>query len=236
MRPLLFLIGALAVIGALVVMGTGKAEIIVVSFGDSTTAPRGKLRVYSDILQTELTQEGLSVEVINAGVGGNTTAMARTRFQGDVLRQEPDVVIVQFGINDAAVDVWKTPPANQSRVLLADYEANLRYFLAQIRESGAQPILMTPNPMGWTEKLKTMYGKAPYLPQEPDGFNIILKQYAAKVREIARDEEVPLVDIYAQMAGRVDALTLDGMHPNADGQQLVAAALLPRLQEILEQP
>ena len=234
MKLLKFLIGSLVVFGAQVEMKAGKAKTTIVSFGDSTTAPRGKLRVYSEIIESALIQRGIAVDVINAGVGGNTTAMAHTRFQSDVLQHSPDVVIVQFGINDSAVDVWKTPPATVSRVSLAVYEENLRFFLQQIRAAGAEPILMTPNPIGWTEKLKSLYGQPPYDPEEVEGFNVMLKHYAAKARTIARDEEVSLIDIYGKMEGEVDRWTLDGMHPNAAGHQLVADALLPALLQVLK--
>ena len=105
------------------------------------------------------------MRVINAGVGGNTTEMARKRFEADVLSHRPRIAIIQFGINDAAVDVWKTPPATQPRVSLERYEANLRHFVETLKSSHALVVLMTPNPLRWTPKLKEMYGRPPYQPE-----------------------------------------------------------------------
>ncbi|MFZ4766685.1 MAG: SGNH/GDSL hydrolase family protein, partial [Roseimicrobium sp.] len=79
--------------------------VTIVAFGDSTTAVRGSTKVYASILQEELR----NVRVVNAGVGGNTTEMARKRFEKDVLSHQPRIAILQFGIDDSAVDVWKTP-------------------------------------------------------------------------------------------------------------------------------
>ena len=220
--------------GAATVFGAEGPAPVIVAFGDSTTATRGALRVYSRVLREELPRQGAPVRVVNAGVGGNNTVMARKRFQKDVLDKNPAVVIVQFGINDAAVDVWKTPPAREPRVSLATYEANLRFFIKSIRARGAKPILMTPNPMRWTPKLKKMYGKAPYVADDKDGFNVLLKRFAAKVREIAKDEKVPLIDIYKSMESNADELLLDGMHPNDKGQQLVAEKLTPVVKAALE--
>lgn len=203
-----------------------KAPVII-AFGDSTTAKRGELRVYSRVLLEELPKRGIPVQVINAGVGGNNTVMARKRFQKDVLDRKPDVVIVQFGINDAAVDVWKTPPATEPRVSLKTYETHLRFFIKSIRANGGKPILMTPNPLRWTPKLKKMYGKAPYVADDNDGFNVLLREFAAKARKIAKDEKVPLIDIYKTMESNADELLLDGMHPNDKGQLLVAEKLMP---------
>lgn len=205
----------------------------IVAFGDSTTAPRGPLRVYADILRDELPGQGVNARVINAGVGGNHTVAARKRFQRDVLDQKPDVVVIQFGINDAAVDVWKKPPASSPRVPLKTYEANLRFFIQAAREAGARPILMTPNPLRWTPKLKTLYGKKPYNPDAEDGFNVLLKNYARAARVIAREDNVPLIDIANAMKPKIDQLLLDGMHPNERGHRLIANRLLNTLAQVL---
>ena len=122
----------------------------IVAFGDSTTAERGPLKIYVDLLQKELPIAGNSVRIINAGIGGNNTDQARQRFQTDVLKHDPSVVIIQFGINDASVDVWKDPPVASPRVDLAAYRKNLTYFVRQLQSRGIDVILMTPNPMRWT--------------------------------------------------------------------------------------
>lgn len=56
------------------------------------------------------------------------------------------------------------------------------------------------------------------------------------MRDLARAHQLPLVDIYARYlacahgAGPgMDALLLDGLHPNAAGHRLVADALLALL-------
>ena len=98
----------------------------IVGFGGSTTAVRGELKVYCDLLDTGLNRRGIPVRVINSGVDGDHTQKARERFESDVLANDPDIVIIQFGINDSAIDVWKTPSADQPRVALENYEENLR--------------------------------------------------------------------------------------------------------------
>jgi len=206
--------------------------LTVVLFGDSTTAPRGPLRVFAQLLAEELPGRGVQAKVINAGVGGNTTTMARKRFERDVLAHKPDVVTLFFGLNDAAVDVWKD--AKTPRVPLEQFEQNLRYFVEKLRALGAKCILMTPNPMAWTAELTKMYGKPPYDVNDPDGFNIILKDYAASVRAIAKDENVPLIDVYALFQerakeGSLHALLLDGMHPNDLGHRIIAHEVMTHL-------
>jgi len=211
---------------------TGEAKMLkIVAFGDSTTAPRGALVVYSDLLRKELPSRGVGATVVNAGVGGNTTQMARARFRKDVLARKPDLVIIQFGINDSATDVWRN--VTKPRVPKGRYEANLRYFVRTLKAKGARVILMTPNPLRWTPPLKKLYGKPPYDPNDIDGFNVLLKEYAAVVRCLAKELNVPLIDVYAafeaygKTAGRsVGDLLLDGMHPNAKGHRIIADMLI----------
>ncbi len=136
----------------------------ILAFGDSTTAPRtvagAPVPVYADLLRAELPAWGITGTVLNRGVPGNTTADAMARFDTDVLAHHPDLTIIQFGINDAAVDVWKDPPATTSRVALRQYVANLTAMIRQLREAGSQVILMTPNPGRWTPELRALYGRA----------------------------------------------------------------------------
>ncbi len=203
----------------------------IVAFGDSTTAPRGDLRIYADILRDELPARGMPAEVFNAGVGGNSTGDGAARFQRDVLDRRPDVVILLFGINDAAADVWKgvTTP----RVPVSAYRDNLAAFARALTARGARVILATPNPLAWTDKLRELYGKPPYRPDDPDGFNVLLRDYAAAARALAGDQRLALIDLFrdfeeaAREAGRsVGDLLLDGMHPNDAGHRLMADRFL----------
>jgi lysophospholipase L1-like esterase len=209
----------------------------IVMFGDSTTAQRpGAVdRVYAERVAEVLRATGSSLSVHNAGVPSNTTRDARDRFARDVLAHKPRVVVIQFGLNDAAVDVWRDPPATAPRVSLAEYEQNLRWMVATLREHHAKPVLMTTNPIRWTPKLLELYGKPPYRPKDADGFDApLLAQYNQAVRTVARQLNVPLVDAHAAFTAKnADKLLLDGMHPNDAGHQLIVGLLMPVIREQL---
>lgn len=199
----------------------------IVIFGDSTSAPRPGIPVFATILQQRLRE----VRIINAGVGGNSSRDAVSRLDRDVLKATPAVVTIFFGINDSAVDVWKG--ATQPRVSLGEYASNLLEIVRRVRAAGGRPILLTPNPVAWTPDLLKLYGKAPYQPENPDGWNILLKEYSGAVQTIAAKENVELVDVdlifrdYAKRPGnRLCDLLVDGMHPNAAGHRLIADAVL----------
>lgn len=216
-----------------------KRTITLIAFGDSTTAPRGPIKVFADCLQEDLPRKGLAIDVVNAGVGGNTTAAGRARFIEDVLDRKPDIVVIQFGINDSAVDVWKKPPATQPRVAIDRYTTNLEFYANALQAQERTVILMTPNPIRWTPTLRRMYGKTPYRPNDSDGFNVMLKTYADAMRKVARRKNVPLVDVYVAFEAygqapehSVDDLLLDGMHPNGKGHRIVADLLIKEILEI----
>lgn len=215
------------------------AEFTVVAFGTSTTARRpGVENVYADLLRKELPKQGLPARVVNQGVPSNRTTDAVARFESDVRAYKPNVVILLFGLNDSAVDVWRD--ATQPRVPIEIYRANLTAMVRTLKDDGAKPILVTPQPMHWTEKLKRLYAgpphhdKSPYDATDPLGFNATLVDYVQVVREVAELEEVALVDLHQQFMDyhsvegqHLSDLLLDGMHPNDKGHRMIADALLP---------
>lgn len=220
-------------------VGVGFAQpVTVVAFGDSTTARRAGIE---QVYEQRLSQLVPGIRLVNAGVPGNTSEQARARFEQDVLAHHPALVIIQFGANDSAVDVWKG--ATVPRVSAERYVENLRHFLDELAKRNCRVILMTPGMFRWTDKLRAMYGKPPYLPEQPDGFCVTLRPYADLVRRLAAERQVPLVDVfaaqeqYAAVPGQsVEALFLDGMHPNDRGHELIAKLLAPVVRKVLGLP
>jgi lysophospholipase L1-like esterase len=246
--PFSFFLSCMIVVSHLIAshpLAANPESLRIVAFGDSTTAERavdGKpLRVYAAILAEDSRLRDLGVQVINAGAASNTTFDARRRFSREVLEREPDLVILQFGINDAMVDVWNDPPATAPRVSLADYAGHLAWMAAELQKRGVQPVLMTPNPIAWTDRMRSLYGKSPYDPEDPEGFNVLLKGYAEAVRQVAKQADAPLVDVHAAFQdhsrhGPLEELLLDGMHPNEKGHRLIATLLRERILRMQEEP
>jgi len=209
-------------------------EPVVVLFGDSTTAPRAGVLIFADLLKERFAK----VKFINAGIGSNTTDMARERFQQDVLDKKPDVVTIFFGLNDAAANVWQG--VTEPRIPVERYTENLRYFVQTLRGQGATPILLTPNPLAWTDELRNLYGKPPYDTTSDAGFNILLDRYVKAARQVAAEENAPLIDVnrmykdYATGPGlSLSVLLLDGMHPNSAAHEKIAEEIAILLKPLL---
>jgi lysophospholipase L1-like esterase len=181
--------------------------------------------------------------VINAGIGDTTTRQAVARLDHDVRRHHPDLVVVQFGINDSWIDVdeGKTTP----RLTRAEFRHNLTLIAQRLKQDGARVIFMTPNPMRWRDPF---YIKA--FAEHPGlldvhavrGIDLLLDQYAEDVRGVAKRESLPLVDVfdaferYGNTPGQsIDDILLagDGIHPNQAGQRLVCRLLAARIVGVL---
>jgi lysophospholipase L1-like esterase len=243
-------VAALALMAA-VVTGVSPAgpspahkTLRIVALGDSTTAtaldwaPPIK-EVYADCLPRSLAAHGISATVVNAGIGDTTTRDALARLDRDVRSHHPDLVVIQFGINDSWIDVDQGSTA--PRLTRTEYRDNLGKIIAILKSDGAQVVLMTPNPMRWADPYYIKaFEEHPGLldTHAPRGIDRLLDLYAADVRDVAHQEQVPLVDVFAAFEdyGKVpghsiDELLLagDGIHPNQAGQHLVCKLLTDRI-------
>jgi lysophospholipase L1-like esterase len=211
----------------------------IVMFGDSTTAPRGSVKVYATRVETALQSIGSSLRCSQRGHPQQHHRPGRKRLQEDVLRHKPRVVVMQFGINDSRRGCVEKPPMTEPRVSLEGFIANYRAMITETQKQGAKVILMTTNPLRWTSKLRELYGKPPYNADAEDGFEALnLTRYNDALRKLAGELKVPLVDVHAAYPAfaaknktTIEAMLPDGMHPGDLGHQLVAELLHPRINQ-----
>ena len=103
----------------------------ILAFGDSLTAGYGlpPKAGFTDRLEAKLRGEGLDVDVINAGVSGDTTTDGLARLDW-TLADKPDLVILELGANDMLRGI-------DPKLV----RANLDAMLGKIRASGAKVLL-----------------------------------------------------------------------------------------------
>lgn len=119
-----------------------NGPITIVAFGASVTHGgfgEGEIdyeAVFHNRLRQKLNQKRnyIPVNMINAGIGGTTAQQSLPRLDSQVLVHNPDLVIVDFGLNDV------NGP-------LEDYLNSLREIFTKCKQKGAEVILMTPNMM-----------------------------------------------------------------------------------------
>lgn len=236
-----FVLGALAPAdGSRVFAAPPFKSPCIVALGDSTTFGYSVEDSYPKQLEHALQQQGRAARVVNAGVNNDTTQGALRRLKKDVLRHEPDVVLIQFGLNDQTMRLYQRPQDVVSYVALAEFARNLRSLVQKTRERGATPILMTPNPMIWTAALEHHYPEGPHL-DPPHGGNRLLAEYVTTVKQIAADAQVPIVDVFAAYqpveesdTEKIETYYLpDGVHPSEKGYALNVKLLLPEVLKAL---
>ena len=224
-----------------------KPVFKIVCFGDSTTdagfwssdpnysKEYGNLKVYSQWLEEVLTKEfSKTVKVINSGISGDTTNDAKTRFQKDVLSHNPNLVIIQFGVNDQCIR--QDLGLKTAIVSLEQFAYNILFFISRIRRTGASIILMTPGILLWNETFKSKFFEKPYLINETYGLNGYLELYNQMLRKIAKAENIRLIDIFkyqleynAQENQSLLELLPDGLHPNNKGHKFIADIIVKEL-------
>lgn len=104
----------------------------IIAFGDSLTARAGWVSLLGG---------RVGAEVINSGVGGDTTKLGRNRFAAQVTELNPDIVIINFGMNDQAQVISQNNPLYS----LDKYTENLDYFAKTLTEAGIDVVFVTPN-------------------------------------------------------------------------------------------
>ena len=185
---------------------TAAGGPLVVFLGDSLTAGLGvgEAEAFPEQVRLALAARGVDIQVVNAGVSGDTTAGGLARLDW-VMRREPRVLVVGLGANDGlrGLDLDET-------------EANLRAIVERARAGGARVLLLG-------MMLPPNYG-----PDYTEGFRRIFPRLADELGTGL----VPF--LLTDVAGIPELNQADGIHPTAEGHRLMAANVVDPLQETLE--
>ncbi|HEY7550333.1 MAG TPA: arylesterase [Hyphomicrobiaceae bacterium] len=183
----------------------GKGPLRIVVLGDSLVA--GFQLKASDAfpaqLERALKARGHQVEVINAGVSGDTTAAGLERLRWAV-PDKTDAVIVELGANDALLGL---DPAKA--------KANLDSIVTAVRAGGAEVLLagmLAPGNMG------ADYARA---------FDAIYPALANKHGVPLYPFFLDGVALHAQLN------LSDGVHPNPKGVAEIVRRILPMVEELI---
>lgn len=206
-RVLVFnLILTLALIGSLTAGGpAAAAEKRLLLFGDSLTAGYGlsEDQGFAAQLQRALDAGGHTVEVINAGVSGDTSASGLARLDWS-LASKPTHALVELGANDALRGL---DPAAMER--------NLDGIITGMRNAGAKVLLagmVAPRNLG------------PDYQQAFEGAFIRLAEKHGIALYPFFLEGLP---------GQTQLIQADGLHPNADGVAVIVERIMPAVEALL---
>ncbi|MDT0551998.1 arylesterase [Urechidicola vernalis] len=177
-------------------------------FGDSLTAGFGlddANDAFPAIIQSKIDSLGLSYKVINSGVSGETSSGGLGRIEW-VLNQKVDVFVLELGANDGLRGIQLKQTRENLQTIIN--KVRKTYPKASIILAGMQ---LPPN-LGqeYTEEFRTMFN------------------------ELAETNKVDLIPFLLKDVGGIAELNLgDGIHPNIEGQKIVANNVWEILETVL---
>lgn len=186
-----------------------EAKTLILAFGDSLYAGYGLApnEGFAPELQKALNGAGQDVKVHNAGVSGDTTAagLRRMDFVLDSLSKKPDLVLLGLGGNDLLRGLKPT-----------ETRANMDAMVKKLSDRDI-PVMLT----GMLAP--------PNLGKEfSDQFNVI---YPALAKKYEADFYPFFMD---GVIGRTDLILPDGIHPNADGIDVIVERITPSVEKALQ--
>ena len=166
---------------------------------------------YIQLVKDGLMRSGVKIEVVPAGVPGDTSGKMLARLERSVLSHKPAWMFLSCGVNDAMT------PAS-----IEDFKRNITEIIDKAQASGIKVLVMSTTVRN--EDLNSVANK------NIEPFNQFL-------RELVRDRKLPFADNDEQMRSDLKRragekglhLTIDGCHMNGYGNQLMAATVLESL-------
>jgi acyl-CoA thioesterase I len=144
------------------------------------------------------------INIINTSIGGENSVSGEKRFESDVLIHKPDVLFIDYALNDRSVGLDKSREAWEKMI-------------GKALKKGIKVILLTPTP---DQAENILDPKA------------VLEKYAQQIRDLSGKFGVGLVDSYEtfrQVAVSGDTLSnymAQSNHPNEKGHLLIANEIM----------
>jgi DNA sulfur modification protein DndE len=183
-----------AVIAVMMILISSKPKPVKVFMaGDSTMAdkpiPDNPERGWGMVLPSYFND---NVVIENHARNGRSTRSFIREGRWDALIErvsKGDFVIIQFGHNDEKIETDRGTSPDE-------YKENLKRFVNDVRTKGAYPILCTP-----------------IMRRKFDENGKFVDQHGAypdKVRELAKEEDVPLIDMHRRSEAVIEKLGVEG--------------------------
>lgn len=165
--------------------------------------------------------------VFNLGIGGETTRSLKSRFLPEFEARAADkgraVVVLAYGANDAAQadGVFLVAPG--------PFLDNLKECIRAARKKKAVVLLLNVTPVASAAEDRASPGGKVRR-------GAFIRRYNAGLKKLAGKEKVKLIDVYQGFVerGLGTLFSADGIHPNAEGHELIYDLALPALQNALK--
>lgn len=144
------------------------------------------------------------IDVCVSAIGGEASPAGAKRFETEVLNLKPDVVFIDYSLNDRGPG-------------LAAAETAWRSMIEQALAADKIVVLLTPTPDSNEDILSE---------------TATLATHAAQVRQLATEYQIPMIDSYAAFkqlvadGNKIDQYLSQPNHPNRAGHEIVAKMIV----------
>ena len=183
------------------------ADKKLVFFGNSLTAGYGldPEEAFPALTQVKIDSLNLGYEVINAGLSGETSAGGLTRIDW-ILQEKPDVFVLELGANDGL-----------RGIPVAETRKNLQGILDKVKAANPEVKLVVAGMM-----------------VPPNMGPEYAKDFQSMFPDLAKANNATLIPFLLDgVAGERSLNLADGIHPTAEGHQMVANSIWKYLQPLL---
>lgn len=148
------------------------------------------------------------IDVCVTAIGGENSRPGSKRFADEVLNLKPDVVFIDYALNDRGIGVDAA-------------REHWRSMIEEAQQANVPVVLLTPTPDSNENIL------------DP---NTALAKHSESIRSLGKEYGIPVVDSYATFkqlvsgGANVDKFLSQRNHPNRKGHQVVADLILPLFQ------
>ena len=222
-----------------------KDNYILVAYGDSITKgivydiEKSKYATLKEGF-TSIINNNIKGTVYNAGKFGNTIIRGVSKIYNDVIKRTPDIVLIEFGGNDCDYkwdEIAKDPSMEyKPNTDISTFRETLLNMIDTLKVNHIVPVLMTLPPLDpskyfkWIAKEDSMAEKnILHWLGTKDALFTWHNSYSSMITEVAGETNTILIDVRTEFLKYSDYskfLCKDGIHPNVEGQSLIATVIL----------
>ena len=190
---------------------------------------------YGRILSTKM-----KCQISNAAHFGNTLPRGVSKLERDVLRLNPDFVLLEYGGNDCDHN-WQEVADNPDGTHIAntdfnEFETQLSELVTRLKKNQITPLLMNLPPIDadryfdWISQNNS--DKARKILRWLGNVTRIYwwqERYNAAIMSVAEQTHTDLIDVrssFLKYPDFRDFICVDGIHPNENGHRLIADKIL----------
>lgn len=192
-----------------------KHQIRFCALGDSITHGGGSISVPPSTVMYNW-ETYCAIPIKNLARSGDTTAEMLARFDNDVLPFRPEVLFIMAGVNDY-----------RANILGAESVENLTHIRDKCEQNGIKPVFLTPTPINPAQIEKIRFVEPP-----PEDW----QEHQRFICNWIRDQEF-FIDVNEKLTDEdgnlIESLSIDGLHPDAEGKKIIGEAVADWLDKYL---